>query len=144
MKTSKFSEAQIAFILKQAEDGIPITEICRKACSALQVDRSLYTYKPKHREQADLKLRIRQICETRVRYGYRRVHVLLCREGWKVNAKKVYRLYTEMGLQLRNKTPKRRVKARLRDDGRAPPGPIRFGRWTLSRTSSPRAARSVS
>jgi len=31
MKTSKFSEAQIAFILKQAEDGIPITEVCRKA-----------------------------------------------------------------------------------------------------------------
>lgn len=88
----------------------------RKACSALQVDRSLYTYKPKRREQADLKLRTRQICETRVRYGYRRVHVLLCREGWKVNAKKVYRLYTEMGLQLRNKTPKRRVKAKLRDD----------------------------
>ncbi len=88
----------------------------RKACSALQVDRSLYTYKPKRREQADLKLRIRQICETRVRYGYRRVHVLLCREGWTVNAKKVYRLYTEMGLQLRNKTPKRRVKAKLRDD----------------------------
>lgn len=88
----------------------------RKVCSALQVDRSLYTYKPKRREQADLRLRIRQICETRVRYGYRRVHVLLCREGWKVNAKKVYRLYTEMGLQLRNKTPKRRVKAKLRDD----------------------------
>jgi len=88
----------------------------RKACSALQVNRSLYTYKPKRREQADLKLRIRQICETRIRYGYRRVHVLLCREGWKVNAKKVYRLYTEMGLQLRNKTPRRRVKAKLRDD----------------------------
>lgn len=31
MKTSKFSEAQIAFILKQADDGIPITEVCRKA-----------------------------------------------------------------------------------------------------------------
>jgi putative transposase len=51
-----------------------------------------------------------------VRYGYRRIHVLLRREGWRVNAKRVYRLYREMGLQLRNKTPKRRVKAKLRED----------------------------
>ncbi len=53
---------------------------------------------------------------TRVRYGYRRVHVMLRREGWIVNAKRVYRIYNELGLQLRNKTPKRRVKAKLRDD----------------------------
>lgn len=64
-------------------------------------------------------MRIRQICETRVRYGYRRVHVLLRREGWSVNPKRIYRLYKEMGLQIRNKTPRRRVKAKLRDD-RAP------------------------
>jgi putative transposase len=51
-----------------------------------------------------------------VRYGYRRVHILLKREGWEVNPKRVYRLYKEMGLQLRNKVPKRRVKAKLRDD----------------------------
>ena len=63
--------------------------------------------------------RIKEIAETRVRYGYRRIHVLLRREGWLVNAKRVCRLYREMGLQLRNKSPKRRVKAKLRDD-RAP------------------------
>ena len=40
---------------------------------------------------------------TRVRYGYRRIHVLLRREGWSVNAKRVYRIYRELGLQLRNK-----------------------------------------
>jgi putative transposase len=51
-----------------------------------------------------------------VRYGYRRIHVLLLREGWRVNVKCVYRLYRELGLQLRNKTPKRRVKAKLRAD----------------------------
>jgi len=55
---------------------------------------------------------------TRVRYGYRRIHVLLRRDGWRVNAKRVYRLYREMGLQLRHKTPKRRVKAKLREDRR--------------------------
>jgi putative transposase len=51
-----------------------------------------------------------------VRYGYRRVHVLLRREGWKINHKKTHRVYNELDLQLRNKTPKRRVKAKLRDD----------------------------
>ena len=51
-----------------------------------------------------------------MRYGYRRIHVLLWREGWRVNAKRVYRLYTEEGLQLRNKTPKRKVSAKLRED----------------------------
>ena len=66
--------------------------------------------------QAQLTERIREIAATRVCYGYRRIHVLLRREGWKVNAKRVYRLYRELGLQLRNKTPKRRVKAKLRSD----------------------------
>lgn len=46
--------------------------------------------------------------ETRNCYGYRRIHVLLQREGWKVNVKRVYRIYKEEGLQLRSKTPKRR------------------------------------
>lgn len=63
--------------------------------------------------------RIKEICETRVRYGYRRVHVMLRREGWMINQKKTRRIYNELGLQLRNKTPKRRVKAKLRD-GRCP------------------------
>jgi len=45
-----------------------------------------------------------------------RIHVLLRHEGWQVNAKRIYRLYREMGLQPRNKTPKRRVKAKLRED----------------------------
>ena len=51
-----------------------------------------------------------------MRYGYRRIHVLLRREGWNVNARRIYRLYNEMGLQLRNRTPKRRFKAKLRED----------------------------
>jgi putative transposase len=44
------------------------------------------------------------------------VHVLLRREGWPINHKKTRRIYNELGLQLRNKTPKRRVKAKLRED----------------------------
>ncbi len=47
----------------------------------------------------------------RVRYGYRRLHVLLQREGWHVNHKRVYRLYKLEGLSLRLKTKKKRVSA---------------------------------
>jgi putative transposase len=88
----------------------------RRACRAVPVDRSTYHYRSKRAGQAPLVKRIREIAETRVRYGYRRIHVLLRREGWPVNAKRVCRLYREQGLQLRNKSPKRRVKAKLRED----------------------------
>ena len=88
----------------------------RRACGVLQLQRSTYHYRSRGDDQADLRQRIKEIAETRVRYGYRRIHVLLKREGWAINAKRVYRLYKEMGLQLRNKTPKRRVKAKLRED----------------------------
>jgi putative transposase len=87
----------------------------RRACQVLKAERSSYHYKGKRRPQAVLMKRIKEIAETRVRYGYRRIHVLLRREGWRVNAKRVQRLYREMGLQLRNKTPKRRVQAKLRE-----------------------------
>jgi putative transposase len=88
----------------------------RRACRVLVVDTSAYHYKSRRRGQADLEKRIKEIAETRMRYGYRRVHVVLRREGWMVNIKRTYRLYTGLGLQLRSKTPKRRVKAKLRED----------------------------
>jgi putative transposase len=84
----------------------------------LPVERSTYHYRSRRAGQAQLTERIKEIAATRVRYGYRRIHVLLRREGWRVNAKRVYRQYREMGLQIRHKTPKRRVKAKLREDRR--------------------------
>jgi putative transposase len=95
----------------------------RRACRAFPLERSSYHYRSRRPDQAPLRNRIREIAETRVRYGYRRIHVLLKREGWQVNAKRVYRIYTEEGLQLRNKAPKRRVSAKLREDRSSPTGP---------------------
>ena len=46
----------------------------------------------------------------------RRIHVLLRREGWLVNVKRVHRLYCLEGLQMRHKPPRRRIMAKLRDD----------------------------
>jgi putative transposase len=104
-----------------------VDEVCkiwqvgiRRACRAPPVDRLTYHYRSKRSGQAVLMKRIKEIAETRVRYSYRRIHVLLRREGWLVNAKRVCRLYREMGLQLRNKSPKRRVRAQLREDRSAP------------------------
>jgi putative transposase len=50
------------------------------------------------------------------RYGYRRIYILLRREGWEINHKRVYRLYREEGLQMRHKPPRRRVRPKLRED----------------------------
>ena len=88
----------------------------RRACRVLKAGRSSDQYPSGKSAQAFLRKRIRAIAETRVRYGYRRIHVLLTREGGRVNHKRIYRLYTEEGLQLRHKTPKRKVSAKLRED----------------------------
>ena len=95
----------------------------RRACRVLEFDASSYHYKSRRRDQAGIEARIKEICATRVRFGYRRVHVLLKREGWPINQKKTYRIYRELGMQLRNKGPKRRVKAKLREDRAEAVGP---------------------
>jgi putative transposase len=59
-------------------------------------------------------MRIREIAATRVRYGYKRIHVLLLREGWGINHKRVYRIYCEEGLNLRIKHKRKRPGAALR------------------------------
>jgi len=87
----------------------------RRACRIFQVDTSTHHYKSRRPGQASLEQRIREICQTRVRYGDRRVHVLLRREGWSLGQNKTRRIYRELGLQLPNKTPMRRVKAKLRE-----------------------------
>jgi putative transposase len=70
-----------------------------------------------------LRKRIREIAESRVRYGYRRVHVMLRREGWEINRKRVYRLYRLEGLALKRKMPRRRIKAPPRSDRTTPTAP---------------------
>ena len=77
----------------------------------LQHPRSVYDYKSKKDEQAALRMRIKDIAQARVSYGYRRIHVMLLREGWKVNHKRVYRLYKLEGLMMRPKRPRRHVSA---------------------------------
>lgn len=60
-------------------------------------------------------MRLKELAGVRVGYGYRRLHVLLQREGWEVNHKRVYRLYRDEGLGLRKRLPRRRVACQKRE-----------------------------
>lgn len=80
----------------------------RRACRLVRLHRSVLYYRSVKDPQQALRLRMREIAQSRVRYGYRRIHVLLRREGWHVGKNRVYRLYGEESLQLRSKLPKRR------------------------------------
>ena len=91
----------------------------RRACRLVLIGRSSYQYRATRDGQAALRMRINEIARVRVRYGYKRIYVLLRRERWIVNHKRVYRLYCEEGLNLRAKRPKRRVSAVHRE--RRPP-----------------------
>ncbi len=88
----------------------------RRACEVIRIWRSSHRYSSQRRDDRALRLRIREIAETRVRYGYLRIHVLLRREGWRVNHKRVYRIYREEGLNLRRKRPRRHVTGSRRMD----------------------------
>ncbi|NIM96807.1 MAG: IS3 family transposase [candidate division Zixibacteria bacterium] len=198
MKRKRFTEAQIAFALRQAESGTPVAEIIRKmgisevtfyrwkkkyaglgvaelrrlkqledenrrlkrlvadltldkqmlqdvlfkktltpamkrdlvcemktsyqvserwACKTMEFARSTIRYESLADPQIALRMRLRELAMSRVGYGYRRLHILLWREGWNVNHKRVYRLYREEGLAMRSKPPRRRracLKRKLR------------------------------
>lgn len=87
--------------------GYRISE--RRAADVIQINRSSLRYRSTARDQTALRMRLRDLAAARVRYGYRRLHVLLRREGWPVNHKRVYRLYRLEGLGLRLKPRRKRV-----------------------------------
>ena len=86
-----------------------------RACGLMRITRWSNRYESRRDLQAELRVRLRDLASTRIRYGYRRLTVLLRREGWWVNTKRVYRLYREEGLELRiKKRAKRAAQARIR------------------------------
>jgi putative transposase len=80
----------------------------RRACTLIQQTRSTQYYQSVKDPKTALRRRMHEIAHTRVRYGYRRIHVLLKREGWQLGKNQTFRLYQEEQLQLRSKLPKRR------------------------------------
>ncbi len=106
--------------------GFRISE--RHACRVLQLRRSTLRYQSRAQDQTALRMRLRELAAARVRYGYPRLHILLRREGWEVNHKRVYRLYKLEGLSLRLKTSKKRTSAL-----RVVPPPAQYPqqRWSM-------------
>ena len=80
-----------------------------RACGLVGISRSLYAYRSRRQVPEGLRERIGEIAAAKRRYGYRRVHVLLRREGWQINHKRTHRLYREAGLQVRRRARKRIV-----------------------------------
>ena len=81
---------------KTEEHLLPNWSTC--GCFALRVSRSSLRYRSVSTDNSALRSRLRGITETRVPYCYRRVHVMLRREGWRDKLKRIYRLYSEQGL----------------------------------------------
>ena len=81
----------------------------RHACGLVMLPRATHRYQSSREPLTELRLRMRELAQTRIRYGYRKIRVLLIREGWTVGKKLVYRLYREEGLGLRMRPKRRRT-----------------------------------
>jgi putative transposase len=80
----------------------------RRACRLVRLHRSTSYYRSIKDPRLELRSRMRELARARVRFGYRRLQVLLRREGWTLGKNLAYRVYCEEGLQLRSKLPRRR------------------------------------
>lgn len=86
----------------------------QRACRCVKLVRAMYYYKRHRRDDTLLTMRMKEIASTRVRYGFWRIFVLLKREGFSDNHKRVYRIYKACGLNLRTKRPRRSRSAEHR------------------------------
>jgi putative transposase len=79
----------------------------RRACVLVLMNRSTLYYRSHAKDRSALKMRLRYLAMSQVRFGYLRLTVMLKREGWPVGKKLLYRLYRELGLQMRTQEAKK-------------------------------------
>ena len=109
-----------------ARDELGLSE--RRACRLVGIHRSVARYTASTKDSEHLLARLRELASERRRYGYRRLAILLRREGFLVNHKRVYRLYKEVGLLVR----RRRRKKTAGVERVMPPLPERRNqRWSM-------------
>lgn len=106
--------------------GFRVSE--RRAIRALGYGRASMRYQNRRDPQELLRRRLRELAASRPSYSYLRLHLLLRREGWKVNTKRIYRLYKQESLELRLKKPRKKI-SRLRIV--QPPAQSPNERWSL-------------
>ena len=100
-----------------------------RACRLAPFSRAAWYRKSRAQDQTALRLRIREFAHARPRFGFLRIWVLLRRDGWPVNKKRVRRLYRLEGLQLRMRVRRRKHQALHRGPAPAPTGPRE--RWSM-------------
>jgi len=100
----------------------------RRACALAGIDPRVYRRRSARPADAELRKRLRDLSSERRRFGYRRLHILLKREGWEVNWKKLYRIYREEGLTVRKRGGRKRAIG-ARAPMAIPQGPNQ--RWSL-------------
>ena len=100
----------------------------RRATTLVAADRTMIRYRPRRPDDAALRARLRDLAHQRHRFGYRRLHVLLRRDGEAASRNKVYRLYRAEGLAVRKRKGRRRAVGQ-----RAPlvPALLANARWSL-------------
>ena len=101
----------------------------QRACHLAQFSRTSWYRRSTRNDQMPLRLRIRELAHARPRFGFTRIWVLLRREGWRVNQKRVRRLYRLDGLQLRMRVRRRKHIALHRGPAPRPAGPTE--RWSM-------------
>jgi putative transposase len=100
-----------------------------RSCALAQFTRAAWYRNRTARDQRALALRIRDIAHARPRFNYQRITVMLRREGWTVNRKRVRRLYRLQGLQVRMRV--RRRKHMCLHRGPAPSATRTHERWSM-------------
>jgi putative transposase len=94
----------------------------------MRLARSTGFYRSVKRDDPALRMRLRELAAARPRFGYRRLYILLRREGWRINHKKVHRVYREEGLYVRTKRRRKHVsRARVP----RPPAAAPRERWSM-------------
>jgi putative transposase len=81
----------------------------RRACSIVGADRKMVRYRSRRPSEAQLRGRLRELANERRRFGYRRLFILLRREGEPSGINRIYRLYREEGLTVRKRRTRRRA-----------------------------------
>ena len=100
----------------------------RRACTILGVDRSSVRYRHRRPDDSGVRERLRALAAERRRFGYRRLGLLLVREGYRLNRKKLLRLYREEKLMVRRRGGRKRALG-TRTPMTVPRGPDQ--RWSL-------------